>query len=149
MELKRKKKVCSNSFRQVILPLFLCVCVEGTGRADTVVEEEEETKKEEDDWKPYIPEIPNAALFAVYTSPDTFWLSMVCSFIGSCQYTLRRYFIQDDYDAGYLYHCQLSTKDDRFQYNPDRQDTVVETLPVPNSDLAHGDDIPFTSILIR
>lgn len=39
--------------------------------------EEEEEKKEEDDWKPYIPEVPSAALFAVYTSPDTFWLSMV------------------------------------------------------------------------
>lgn len=46
--------------------------------AEKAVEpEEEEEKQEEDDWKPYIPETPNAALFAVYTSPDTFWLSMV------------------------------------------------------------------------
>ncbi len=44
-------------------------------------EPEEEEKREEDDWKPYIPEIPCAALFAVYTSPDTFWLSMVCFII--------------------------------------------------------------------
>ena len=57
--------------------------------------------------------------------------------------------IQDDYDAGYLYHCQFINKDDRFQYNPDRQDTVVSTLPVPNTDPAHGDDIPLTSILIK
>ncbi|CAF4356378.1 unnamed protein product, partial [Rotaria sp. Silwood2] len=35
-------------------------------------EQEEEEKQEEDDWKPYIPEIPSAALFAVYTSADTF-----------------------------------------------------------------------------
>lgn len=58
-------------------------------------------------------------------------------------------FVQDDYDAGYLYHCQFGNKDDRFQYNPERQDAVVATLPVPNTDLAHGDDIPLSSILIR
>lgn len=57
--------------------------------------------------------------------------------------------LQDDYDAGYLYHCQFGSKDDRFQYNPERQDAVIATLPVPNTDLAHGDDIPLTTILIR
>ena len=54
------------------------------GRPDAAAaagEEEEETKKEEDDWKAYIPEVPSAALFAVYTSPDTFWLSMVRSLL--------------------------------------------------------------------
>ena len=48
-----------------------------TDRTAEPQEEDEEGKKEEDDWKPYIPETPNAALFVVYTSPDTFWLSMV------------------------------------------------------------------------
>jgi hypothetical protein len=56
---------------------------------------------------------------------------------------------EDDYDAGYLYHCQFSNKDDRFQYNSDRQDTIASTLPVPNTDPANGDDIPLMSILIR
>ncbi|CAF3878718.1 unnamed protein product [Adineta steineri] len=116
-----------------IVPEIKDVNTEGD-KADKTIEpeeEDEEGKKEEDDWKPYIPETPSAALFAVYTSPDTFWLSM------------------DDYDAGYLYHCQLGNKDDRFQYNPERSDNVVNTLPVPNTDLAHGDDIPLTSILIK
>ena len=63
--------------------------------------------------------------------------------------SLRNSFIQDDYDAGYLYHCQLSSKDDRFQYNPERQDSIVSTLPVPNTDPAHGEDIPLTSVLVR
>ncbi|CAF1540982.1 unnamed protein product, partial [Adineta steineri] len=83
-----------------IVPEIKDVNTEGD-KADKTIEpeeEDEEGKKEEDDWKPYIPETPSAALFAVYTSPDTFWLSM------------------DDYDAGYLYHCQLGNKDDRFQY---------------------------------
>jgi hypothetical protein len=55
----------------------LIFCLEG----ERPNEPEEEEKKEEDDWKPYIPEVPCAALFAVYTSPDTFWLSMVCFLI--------------------------------------------------------------------
>ncbi|CAF5035285.1 unnamed protein product, partial [Rotaria socialis] len=78
---------------------YFCFFAEGEKPA----EQEEEEEKKEDDWKPYIPEKPSAALFAVYTSPDTFWLSM------------------DDYDAGYLYHCQFGNKDDRFQYNSERQ----------------------------
>ena len=49
----------------------------GGDRPERPAEGEEEEKKEEDDWKPYIPETPSATLFAVYTSPDTFWLSMV------------------------------------------------------------------------
>ncbi len=126
VESKKRKKVNKIRFNhQSNFILFL----EGERPAEQ--QQEEEEKKEEDDWKPYIPEIPSAALFAVYTSPDTFWLSM------------------DDYDAGYLYHCQFSNKDDRFQYNPERSDTIVSTLPVPNTDPAHGEDIPLTSILIR
>ncbi|CAF1167075.1 unnamed protein product, partial [Adineta ricciae] len=100
-------------------------------KTDKAAEPEEEEQPQEDDWKPYIPEKPSAALFAVYTSPDTFWLSM------------------DDYDAGYLYHCQFGNKDDRFQYNPDRQDAITGSLPVPNTDPAHGEDIPLTSVLIK
>ncbi|UJR37290.1 hypothetical protein I4U23_029999 [Adineta vaga] len=100
-------------------------------KTDRPTEPEEEQQPEEDDWKPYIPETPNAALFAVYTSPDTFWLSM------------------DDYDAGYLYHCQFGNKDDRFQYNMDRQDAIIASLPVPNTDPAHGEDIPLTSVLVK
>ncbi|CAF1609067.1 unnamed protein product, partial [Didymodactylos carnosus] len=103
---------------------------EGTTTTGTT-EEEEEEQKQEDEWKPYIPEIPSQALFGIYTSPDTFWLSM------------------DDYDAGYLYHCQFSNKDDRFQYSEERQDTVISSLPVPNTDLAHGEDIPLTCILVK
>lgn len=137
--LKRKKKVNMNDHRQIL----------ATGLLQRVNDQlnKKKKKKEEDDWKPYIPEVPNAALFAVYTSPDTFWLSMVCLIIYF-QYILNK-IIQDDYDAGYLYHCQLSNKDDRFQYNPERQDAVINTLPVPNTDPAHGEDIPLTSILIR
>lgn len=56
------------------------IYLDGPSRADTLTDDEEETKEKEDDWKPYIPEVPNAALFAVYTSPDTFWVSMVRRF---------------------------------------------------------------------
>ncbi|CAF4618885.1 unnamed protein product [Rotaria sp. Silwood1] len=130
-ELERKRKEEEERQRKLEEERRLRGIEKKEKEGERPTEQEEEEEQKEDDWKPYIPEIPSAALFAVYTSPDTFWLSM------------------DDYDAGYLYHCQFSNKDDRFQYNPERQDTIVNTLPVPNTDLAHGDDIPLTSILIR
>ncbi|CAF0758116.1 unnamed protein product [Rotaria sordida] len=131
-ELERKRKEEEERQRKLEEERRLRGIEKKEKEGERPTEQEEEEKKEEDDWKPYIPETPSAALFAAYTSPDTFWLSMV-----------------DNYDAGYLYHCQFSNKDDRFQYNPERQDTIVNTLPVPNTDLADGNDIPLTSILIR
>lgn len=55
----------------------MSILTEDEKPAEKEEEEDDEEKKEEDEWKPYIPETPSAALFAVYTSPDTFWLSMV------------------------------------------------------------------------
>lgn len=78
MVLKKKKKVNEISLISIHLSSYF---VEGEKQPEP---EEEEEKKEEDDWKPYIPETPSAALFAVYTSPDTFWLSMVCLISFSC-----------------------------------------------------------------
>ncbi len=64
---------------------------EGGEGADEVKEEtfdEEEKKKEVvDDWKPFIPEVASKVCWAVYSSPDTFWLSM------------------DAYDAGEVFFC--------------------------------------------
>ncbi|CAM4893268.1 unnamed protein product [Rotaria socialis] len=130
-ELERKRKEEEERQRKLEEERRLRGIEKKDKEGEKPAEQEEEEEKKEDDWKPYIPEKPSAALFAVYTSPDTFWLSM------------------DDYDAGYLYHCQFGNKDDRFQYNSERQDVVLSTLPVPETDLAYGDDIPLTSILIR
>jgi len=72
VELKKKKKV-----NEILLDNQSNIILFIEDERPVQQQEEEEGKTEEDDWKPYIPETPSAALFAVYTSPDTFWLSMV------------------------------------------------------------------------
>lgn len=45
--------------------------------AEPEIEEEEvRQESEEDKWKPYYPETPSKICWALYSSPDTFWVSM-------------------------------------------------------------------------
>lgn len=94
-------------------------------------EENPEEVKKEDEWKPYIPEVPNKILWANYSSPDTFWVSV------------------DDYDAGYLYECRFLDDAQKAKLSPDKIDEPFRAIPVANSDLTHGEDIPLTCMIFE
>ncbi|CAF0711556.1 unnamed protein product [Brachionus calyciflorus] len=92
-------------------------------------EENDESKKpKEDEWKPYIPETPSKICWALYSSPDTFWLSM------------------DAYDAGYLYECKFLDEAQKAKMSPEKIDEPLRGVPVIKSDLTHAEDIPLTCI---
>jgi hypothetical protein len=89
--------------------------------------EENLEKAKEEEWKPYIPPTPSSICWALYSSEDTFWLSM------------------DDYDAGYLYECRFvnDTKNNK----SDKLGEAFRAKPVFKSDLTHNEDIPLTCII--
>ncbi|XP_026153925.1 cilia- and flagella-associated protein 44 isoform X2 [Mastacembelus armatus] len=78
------------------------------------VEEEEEEEEEEELPPIYIPDPPSPLYCGFYSQPGQFWLSM------------------GDYDAGFLYHCKFSEKQDE---DPDqRQDEPFDFRLVHNAD---------------
>lgn len=90
-----------------------------------------EEKPKEDEWKPYIPEIPSKICWAVYSSPDTFWLSM------------------DDYDAGYLYECKFLTDAEKTRITTEKIDEPFGSVAVFKSDLTHNEDVPLTYLAFK
>ena len=118
---------------------------EGSGGSGEGSNEEQGAKKEEpapeeappaaapeDEWKPYIPEVPSKIHWAVYSSPNTFWLSM------------------DDYDAGYLYECRFLDEANKAKLaNSDKIDEPFRAVPVVRSDITHSEDIPLSSIVFK
>jgi hypothetical protein len=92
-------------------------------------EEEEEKNKKKDEWKPFIPDVPNKICWASYSTPDTFWLSM------------------DDYDAGYLYECKFLTTAEKSKMSPEKIDEPFRSFPVIKSDITHSEDIPLTCMI--
>jgi hypothetical protein len=103
---------------------------DGDKKAD-VDEEEEEPKPKVEEWKPYIPEVPNRINWAHYSTPDTFWLSM------------------DDYDAGYLYECKFFTDEEKANLPTDKVDDPISHIAVQKSDLIFNDDIPLNCITFK
>lgn len=101
------------------------------GAEKEATEEEAAAKPAEDEWKPFIPEVPSQIHWALYSSPDTFWLSM------------------DDYDAGYLYECRLLDETTKAKMPADKIDEPLRAVPVFGSDLTHSDDIPLTCLLFK
>ena len=96
--------------------------------------EPEEPEKEEDDWKPYIPETPSKICWAVYSSPDTFWLSM------------------DAYDAGYLYECKFISDSEKAKMSlslMDKLDEPFKSVAVQKADLTHTDDVPLSTMIFE
>ncbi len=100
-------------------------------KAEGEEEDENEPKKKVEEWKPYIPEIPNKINWAHYSSPDTFWLSM------------------DDYDAGYLYEYKFLTEAEKSKLPSDKVDDPIAHVPVHKSDLVFGEDIPLNCLTFR
>lgn len=92
-------------------------------------EDNEDTKPKEDEWKPFIPETPSKICWALYSSADTFWLSM------------------DDFDAGYLYECKFLDEVQKTKMSPDKIDEPIRGVPIVKSDLTHSEDIPLTCMI--
>ncbi len=93
--------------------------------------DESEQKKKIEEWRPYIPEVPNKINWAHYSSPDTFWLSM------------------DDYDAGYLYEYKFLTDTEKSKLPLEKIDEPIAHVPVQKSDLIFDDDIPLSCLTFR
>lgn len=103
-------------------------------KPEEVIEEETEPLpgQEEDKWKPYYPETPSKVSWAIYSSPDSFWVSM------------------DGYDAGYLYECRFVSDADKSKMsmtNIEKCDEPFKSIPVIKSDLTHTEDIPLTCMI--
>lgn len=94
-------------------------------------EENNESKPKEDEWKPYIPETASKICWALYSSQDTFWLSM------------------DDFDAGYLYECKFVDEVLKSKMSPEKIDEPIRGIPVIKSDLTHSEDIPLTCMIFE
>ena len=97
-------------------------------------EPEPEEPEKEDDWKPYIPETPSKICWAVYSSPDTFWLSM------------------DAYDAGYLYECKFISDSEKAKLSLSLMDKLNEpfkSVAVQKADLTHTDDVPLSTMIFE
>ena len=104
---------------------------EGKKKEEQVEEEEAEAQPKEEEWKPYIPETPSKICWAVYSSPDTFWLSM------------------DDYDTGYLYECKILTEAEKERVSADKLDEPFRAVPIFKTDLTHFDDIALNCVLFK
>ena len=94
-------------------------------------EEEAAAKPAEDEWQPYFPEVPSRIHWAVYSSPDTFWLSM------------------DEYDAGYLYECRFLDETAKAKMAAEKIDEPFRAVAVYGSDITHSEDIPLTCFLFK
>lgn len=94
-------------------------------------EENEEQAPKQDDWKPFIPDVPSKICWALYSSKDTFWLSM------------------DDYDAGYLYECKFLDEAQKSRISAEKIDEPIRAVPVVKSDLTHSEDIPLTCMIFK
>ena len=106
--------------------------VEKKTEAPEEEEPAESQESEEDKWKPYIPETPSRICWAIYSSTDTFWLSM------------------DNYDAGYLYECRFTSDAEKAKMSMsviEKVDEPFKSVAVLQSDLTGTDDIPLSCMI--
>ena len=104
---------------------------EGKKKEETEEQEEAEAQPKEEEWKPFIPETPSKICWAVYSSPDTVWLSM------------------DDYDTGYLYECKILSEAEKERVSADKLDEPFRAVPIFKTDLTHFDDIALNCIAFK